>query len=79
MNISSGFVSHYLPVETQIVYLSRPGFVNLQNWKNSLNKLNITIMFPFYNIFKVQYNTYPRCVRIANWSKGKKQKIVLNE
>ena len=77
MYICSGFVSHYFPVETQIVYLSRPVFVNVQNWRNSVNKLNITIVFPFYNLFKVQYNTHQRCVRLANWSKEKKKKICL--
>jgi hypothetical protein len=55
--IRSGFVNHYFPVESQTLYLSIPGFVNVQNWKNSVKKLNITIMFPFCNLFKVDYNT----------------------
>jgi hypothetical protein len=63
--IRSGFVNHYFSVESQKLYLSRPGFVNVQNWKNSIKKLNITIMFPFYNLFKVHYNTCQGCVRLA--------------
>ena len=27
----TGFVNHYFPVESQKLYLSRPGFVNVQN------------------------------------------------
>jgi hypothetical protein len=73
----SGFVNHYLPVESQKLYLSKSGFVNVQNWKNSIKTLNITIMFPFYNLFKVPYNTCQGCARLANWLKEKK--IVLNE
>ena len=34
--ISSGFVNHYFLVESQNFYLSRPGFVNVQYWKNSI-------------------------------------------
>ena len=45
--IRPSFVNHYFPVEFQKLYLSRHGFVNVQNWKNSVKKLNITIMFPF--------------------------------
>jgi hypothetical protein len=33
--IRSSFVNHYFPVESQKLYLSRHGFVNVQNWKNS--------------------------------------------
>ena len=73
----SGFVNHYLPVESQKLYLSKSGFVNVQNWKNSIKTLNITIMFTFYNLFKVRYNTCQGCARLANWLKEKK--IVLNE
>ena len=36
-----------------IVFKSRPGFVNVQNWKNSVKKLNTTIMFPFYILQRV--------------------------
>ena len=28
------------------------GFVTVQNWKNNGKKPNMTIMFPFYNLFK---------------------------
>ena len=63
---------------SQKLYLSTPGFVNVQNWKNSVKKLNITIMFPFYNLFKVHYNTWQGCVRRANWLR-KQHKFVLNE
>jgi hypothetical protein len=65
--IRSGFLNYYFPAESQKLYLSRPGFVNVQNWKNSIKKLNITIMFPFYNLFKIHYNTCQGCVRLANW------------
>jgi hypothetical protein len=64
--VHSDFVNHYFPVESHKLYLSRPGFVNVQNLKNSVKKLNITIMFPFYNLFKVHYNTCQGCVRLAN-------------
>jgi hypothetical protein len=47
------------------MYLSRPGFVNVQNWKNSVKKLNITIMFPFYNLFKV-HSSMTSFFRFAN-------------
>ena len=69
--IRSGFVNHYYPVESQKLYLSRPGFVNVQNCKNSVRKLNITIMFPFDKLSKVHYNTCQGYVRFANWSKEK--------
>jgi hypothetical protein len=49
----TGFVNHYFPVESHKLYLSRPGFVNVQTWKNIIKKLNVTIMFPFYDLFKV--------------------------
>jgi hypothetical protein len=50
------FVNHYFPVESHKLYLSRPGFVNVQTWKNIIKKLNITIMFPFYDLFKVVFD-----------------------
>ena len=34
-------------------------------------QLNITIMFPFCNLFKVHYNTGQGYVRLANWQKEK--------
>ena len=55
--IRSGFVIHYFPVESQNLHLSRPGFVNIQNWKNGIKKLNITFMLHFFNLFKIRYNT----------------------
>ena len=47
------------------MYLSRPGFVNVQNWKNTVEKLNITIMFPFYNLSKV-HSSMTSFFRFAN-------------
>jgi hypothetical protein len=65
--IRSGRVNHYFPIESQKLYLSRPGYVNVQNCKNSVRKLNITIVFPFYNLSEVHYNICQGCVRLANW------------
>jgi hypothetical protein len=36
-HIRSGSVSHYFPVESQKLCLSRTGFVYVKNWKNSEN------------------------------------------
>ena len=60
-----------------VFHISRPGFVNIQNWKNSVKKLNITIMFPFYNLFKVHYNTCQGCVRLANSNQNQLKKFYL--
>jgi lipopolysaccharide/colanic/teichoic acid biosynthesis glycosyltransferase len=40
-------------------------------------QLNITIMLPFYKLFKIHYNTCQGYVRLANWYKKKNQYIAL--
>ena len=68
------FCQPYLPIESQFFYLSRIGFVTVQNLKDNLKNPNITIMFPFYNLFmydkfvqyilqtQVQDMAYPHCL-----------------
>ena len=51
--IRSSFVNLYFPVESQKLYLSRTGFVIIQNWKKVMEKKpNSIIIFPFYSLFK---------------------------
>ena len=70
--IRSGFVNHYFPVESQQFNLNR------QNWKSSVKKLNITIMFPFYNLFKKRFMiTLAKGVFDLQIDKKKKPQICL--
>ena len=75
--ISSGFVNHYFPVESQNFYLSRPGFVNVQYWKNSIKSSisQLCLLFILYLRFII---TLAKGVFDLQIDK-KKKKNVFNE